>query len=294
MSADPQRYLITLLASQSGRRLFYSDRDPLTTDAVLLVNAAKAGVDLCDFAPIVAARLPRLDGWSIDKAVALATPEPVRESSQASDRVDAECLAAVLTKPRRYTWRVGSREMEVGAADVKSRSAFVLACLSYVGTIPALPKAKHWEEWLHRQVDGAIERQVAEEATIEGDRKANIAETLRLLIVGETHDDLMAGRKVSIDGWPIVNFTALRREAQQRLPSLSADDLRVALRDLGWEPTEPFRLSGVVVRGWRGPEQMPSSTTATQRIAAAGNARRLSLVGEHTEPFFDQAGDSHD
>lgn len=293
MPVDPQRHLIALLASQSGRRLFYSDRDPLTTDAVLLLGAHKAGVEIADFAPVVAARLTRPDGWSIDAAVALATPEPATEAHE-QPCMDVECLAAIMTKPRRYTFRVGTREMEVGASDVKSRSAFVLACLSYVGTIPKLPKAKYWESWIGRQVDGAIERQVAEEATIEGDRKANIAETLRLLIVGETYDDLMAGRKVPIEGWPVVNFTALRREAQQRLPSLSAEELRVALRDLGWEPTEPFRLGGVLVRGWRGPEAMPVSTTSTQRIAAAGNARRLALVGDDTEQFFASAGESHE
>ena len=293
MPVDPQRYLITLLASQAGRRLFYSDRDPLTTDAVLLLGAHKAGVEVAAFAPVVAARLTRPDGWSIDAAVALATPEEATEAHE-QPRVDVECLAAIMTKPRRYTFRVGAREMEVGASDVKSRSAFVLACLSYVGTIPALPKVKHWESWIGRQVDRAIERHVAEEATIEGDRKANIAETLRLLIVGETYDDLMAGRKVPVEGWPMVNFTALRREAQQRLPSLSAEELRVALRDLGWEPAEPFRLGGVPVRCWRGPEAMPASTTSTQRIAAAGNARKLALVGDHTEPFFASAGESHE
>jgi hypothetical protein len=293
MGSDPQRHLIALLASQSSRRLFYSDRDPLTTDAILLVGAVKAGVDLAAFAPIVAARIKRAEGWTVDEAVKLATPEPKPRETRAVG-VDVECLAAILTKPRRYTWRVGRSEMEVGAADIKSRSAFVHACLSYIGTIPQLPKAKDWEWWLQEQVENAVERQVAEEATIEGDRKANIAETLRLLTVGETYDDLMAGRKVPIDGYPVVNFTALRREAQQRLPAISAEELRVALRDLGWEPTEPFRLTGTVVRGWRGPEPMLASTTVAQRIASAGNARRLALVGDHDEPFFSEAGESHD
>lgn len=293
MPTNPTKHLISILASQAGRRLFYSDRDPLVTDAVLLTGAVKAGVDLASFAPLVAGRLTRPDGWSIDAAVALATPERAVEP-QERDSIDVECTAAILTRPRRYTFRVGNREMEVGAGDIKSRSAFVLACLSYVGTIPVLPKAKHWEDWVADQVARAVEHEVAEEATIEGDRKANIAETLRLLIVGETYDDLMAGRKVPVEGWPVVNFTALRREAQQRLPSLSAEELRVALRDLGWEPTEPFRLGGAPVRGWRGPEAMPSSTTTTQRIAAAGNARRLALVADHAEPFFASAGESHE
>lgn len=293
MGSDPQRHLIALLASQSSRRLFYTDRDPLTTDAILLVGAVKAGVDLAAFAPIVAARIKRPEGWTIDEAVKLATPEPNPRETRAVG-VDVQCIAAILTKPRRYTWRVGDKEMEVGAADIKSRSAFVLACLSFIGTIPELPKAKDWEWWLQEQVENAVERQVAEEATIEGDRKANIAETLRLLTVGETYDDLMAGRKVPIDGYPVVNFTALRREAQQRLPAISAEELRVALRDLGWEPTEPFRLTGTVVRGWRGPDPMLASTTVAQRIASAGNARRLALVGDHDEPFFSESGESHD
>lgn len=295
MGADPNRYLITLLATQAGRRLFYSDRDPLVTDAILLTNALKAGVELAAFALVVSARIARPEGWSIDEAMALAAPAsaPVEESK--SHRVTAECIAAVLTKPRRYTFKVGDDEMEVGASDIKSRSAFVLACLSYVSIIPELPKSKHWEEWIESQISKAVRRHVAEESTIEGDRKANIAETLRLLIIGETYDDLMAGRKVSIDGWPVVNFTALRREAQQRLPSISAEELRVALRDLKWEPTEPFRLGGVLVRGWRGPEPMVSTTTTTQRIASAGNARRLSLVEmEDMEQFFPSAGEGHE
>jgi hypothetical protein len=294
MPADSTHYLLTLLTKPTARRLFYSAANPLIVDAMLLRDAFAAGVDLTS---AVASRIKRPDGWTIDEALELSQVQShSAESAPARARreVDIECVSAILTRPRRYVFRVGSEQMEIGALAVKSRSAFLTACLDNLAVVPALPSAREWEGWLAEQIEAAARLDVPEEATDEGDRTANVAETLRLLITGESFDDLMAGQQVPVDGYAVVNFTALRAQVQRRVPSITPDELRTALRDLGWVPREPFRLGNHTSRGWRSPEPLAASTTAAQRIAAAGNARRLSLVQDHLEEFMPAIGDSHD
>lgn len=291
MPTDATKYLLDLLSKPGTRRQFYNAKPPvMVTDALILREAMKAGVDIDAFAPMVADRIKREPGWTIAKALEMATPEP--EAPQGNkDRlvVEAECVKAVLTRPRRYTFKVGDDTMVLTAAEVKSRGAFVLACLSYISKIPRLPKAADWEGWLADQVERAQREEVPEEATEDGDRKANVEEVLRLLVTGESFDDLMVGQRLVIDGYAVVNFTALRAEVQRRVPSISAEELRDALHSLGWTPRPPFRLKDKTARGWRSPEPMVATTTAAQRIAAAGNTRRLSLVDmEHTEQFFEE------
>lgn len=245
-------------------------------------------------------------GWSVDEiAQSLAShPDWKGNGTKAKEAALAACAARFdamadvrplammsqarivkqyLQRPRSFLVELDGHQFELPSGAFGTPRRFKDACFEACGKMPQVVSGKEWDGWVQAQVDSAEAVEQPDEVSEDGARLAIVEALLHNLGITGDLRGLSSGSRYIDDGRQHIHSLTIFALAQSQIPHLTTRAFHRALRDLGWQPSDPHTTERK--RLWQAPYSGPAPDSYAKLVDEQAEARRLELA--QAEPSDD-------